>query len=105
MGFPGIGFTSASCSAYMHPERRENPQDSLPGSSQAGAKGHVKRKPHLACRLGLCRCETRISNLAVAARADPVCADLRLYMAERGRSAGRGTGADADQPVPVGGTA
>ena len=42
---------------------------------------------------------------AAAARADPVRADLRLCLAERSGSAGRGTGVDADQPVPVGGAA
>jgi peptide/nickel transport system substrate-binding protein len=45
------------------------------------------------------------SDSAVAARAHPVRADLRLCLAERGRPAGRGTRVDADQPVPVGGAA
>ena len=36
MGLPGIGFTSASCSAYMNQNAVPVPGTVSPGSSQAG---------------------------------------------------------------------
>ena len=38
MGFPGIGFTSASCSAYSIQNGVRLPRTASPGSSQAGAR-------------------------------------------------------------------
>ena len=53
MCWPGIGFTSASCSAYMHPERRQVAGAGLARIEPGRRDRHVDREPHLAFGLGL----------------------------------------------------
>ena len=54
MRLPGIGFTSASCSAYITQNGVSTPTTS-PGSNHAGGERHVERPAHLALGLGLGR--------------------------------------------------
>ena len=53
MRFPGIGFTSASCSAYSTQNGVRIAWGGLPRVQPGRRHGHVKRKPHLAFGFGL----------------------------------------------------